>query len=232
MEMPQTNFRNKESTAPMNKLLVAIRPGFFLCIAALLTACGGGGDGEHGGRGVTLPPTTGLLTSLSITPAASSVAACSPVQYTATGTYSDNTIVDVTNGVYWEIDPASSDVAIADTWTGQFVGIKTGSARVNAWTGSGIAASAVLNVASDSLNSIAITPASSTLAATATQSYTATATCSNGTLDISRMNIWTSSAPAVATISVTGVATAVATGSTTITASAGTVAASGVLSVP
>jgi hypothetical protein len=173
-----------------------------------------------------------LLQSLTITPAASSAAACSPIQFIATGKYSDNTLVDVTNGVYWEIDTANSDVAIANSMNGQVVGIKTGSATVNAWTGQGIAASAVLNVSSGSLNAITITPAAVTLSTGGTQSYTATAACSNnGSFDISRMNIWASNTPAVATISVSGLATAIATGSATITAAAGAAVASVVLNV-
>jgi len=215
----------------MNKLRNALEAGFCLTVVALLAACGHGGDGGGEGGGASMPVTTGLLQSLTIVPAASSAIACSPVQFTATGKYSDNTVIDVTNGVYWQIDPATSDVAIANALNGQIVGIKTGSATVNAWTGQGIAASAVLNVTSGTLNAIAITPASATLAASATQAYTATATCSSGSVDISQMNIWTSGSPAVATISVSGLATAVAAGSSVINATAGTVAASAVLNV-
>lgn len=217
----------------MNKLRIAVEAGFSLFAISLLAACGGGGDGGHegGGNGVNLPPTTGLLQSLTITPATSSVAACSSVQYTATGTYSDNTTADVTNGVFWEIDPAHSGVAIASALNGQVVGINAGSATVNAWTGQGIAASAVLNVTSGSLNAITVTPASATLATAGTLAYTATATCASGSIDISRMNVWTSGNTAVATISVTGIATAVAAGSALISAAAGAAAGSAVLNV-
>lgn len=216
----------------MNKLPITLEAGFSVLVIALLAACGKGSS-EGGGGNVNLPPTTGLLQSLAITPASTSAAACSAVQFIANGKYSDNTTVDVTHGVYWEIDPANSAVAIANALTGQVVGIKAGSATVYAWTGYGMSASAVLNVSSDSLNSIAITPVSATLAVTGTQNYTATATCSNNpALDISAMNIWSSSSPAVATISVSGLAKAVATGSTTINATAGAITASAVLNVP
>jgi hypothetical protein len=213
----------------MNKLLITVKTAFSVSAISLLAACGGAGEG---GGNVTLPPTTGLLQSLAIAPATSSVAACSNVQYTATGKYSDGTTIDVTHGVYWEIDPATSAVAIANALNGQVVGIKAGSAVVNAWTGGGIAASAVLNISSDFLNAIAISAPSASLSATMTQSYTATATCSNGTVDISGMNIWSSSNPTAATISVSGLAKAVTTGSTTISATAGANVASSVLNVP
>lgn len=179
-----------------------------------------------------MPATTGLLQSLTITPSAPSAVACSTVQFTATGNYSDNTSLDVTNGVYWEIDPANSGVAIANAMNGQVVGINPGSATVKAWTGQGIAASAILNVTSGSLNVITITPDVASLAVAGTLGYTATATCStNPSFDISRMNIWASSSPTVAIISVSGLTTAMATGSTAITATAGAVAASAVLNV-
>ncbi len=215
----------------MTNLRNAFEAGLCLTVVALLAACGHGGDGGGEGGGANMPVTTGLLQSLTIVPAASSAIACSPVQFTATGKYSDNTVIDVTNGVYWQIDPATSDVAIANALNGQIVGIKAGSATVNAWTGQGIAASAVLNVTSDAVSAITISPASATIAVNGALAYTATATCSTGSIDISRMNIWASGNPAVAGISVSGLATAVAAGSSVINATAGTVAASAVLNV-
>jgi hypothetical protein len=215
----------------MKKLRIALEAAFFLGTVSLLAACGGSSESGNNGT-VTMPPTTGLLQSLSIAPAASSAAACSPVQYTATGHYSDGTTANVSNGVYWEIDPATSNVAIANALNGQIMGINPGSATVVAWTGQGIAASSVLNVTSDNLNALAITPASSTLAVNGAQAYSAIATCTNGSIDVSRMNIWSSGSPAVATVSVSGLVKAVAAGSSVIAATAGPVVASAVLNVP
>ena len=216
----------------MKNMRFTLQLGLSATAIAILAACGHGGDGEGGSGGATMPITTGLLQSLTIAPtAASSVVACSAVQYVATGKYSDGTFVDVTNGVFWEVAVASSDVAIANSSNGLFVGIKPGNATIGAWTGSGIAASAVLNVSSGSLTGIAVTPAASTVAVAGTLSYTANATCSNGTLDISRMNIWASSSPSIATISTSGLATGVVAGSSVISATAGAVAASAVLNV-
>lgn len=204
----------------------------FLCVAALLAACGGEFEHEGDDASATMPVTTGLLQSLTITQTASSAVACSTVQYNAIGHYSDNTSLDVTYGVHWEIDAASSGVAIANTMNGQVVGIKPGSATVNAWTGQGIAASAVLNVTSGSLDAVTITPAVASLGVGGSMGYVATATCSNNpSFDISGMNIWASSNPAVATVSASGFATAVGAGSVTITATAGAAAASAVLNV-
>lgn len=219
----------------MNKLRITVEVGVPLLALSLLGGCLGGGEPGNGGGGWNVPATTGLLQLLAIAPTSSSVAACVPVQYRATAYYSDATSRVVTTLVNWEVDPANSGVAIANAASGVIAGIASGSAVVYAWTGQGIAASAVLNITGGSLSSIALTPASSTLSATmaasGTQAYTATATCSNGTLDISAMNIWTSSNSGVATVGVSGVATAVAAGSTVIAATAGTAAASAVLNV-
>jgi hypothetical protein len=206
---------------------------FFILLISLFGGCLGGksesGDGG-GGSTVTFSSSTGVLQSITISPTSSSVSACVPVQYTATAHYSDATTLDVTSSLNWLIHPASSGVAIAAASNGMVMGIAPGSAVVHAWVSS-YAASAVLDVSSGSLNSIAITPASSTIAATATQTYTASASCTNGTVDISAMNIWASSSPSVATISTAGVAQAVAAGSSVISATAGVIAASAVLSV-
>jgi hypothetical protein len=214
----------------MNIPRIALETAFFLCTVSLLAACGGSSENGNNGT-VTMPPTTGLLQALSIAPAASSAAACSLVRYTATGHYSDGTNANVSNGVYWEIDPATGNVAIANALNGQIMGINRGSATVVAWTGQGIAASSVLDVTSDNLNALPVTPASSTLAVNAVQAYSALATCTNGSVDVSRMNIWSSGDSAVAIISVSGLAKAVAAGSSVIAATAGPVVASAALNV-
>lgn len=208
-----------------------LESGFFMGVVSLLAACGAGGGGEgEGGGNVNMPVTTGLLQSLTITPSASSVAACTPVAFTATGHYSDGTSANVTASVVWQIDPANSDVAIAHPANGRAIALNAGSATLYAWTGS-ISASAVLSVSSGNLSSIAITPASATVAAGGAQPYVGTATCTGGTADISGMNVWSSANSAVATVSALGMATGVAAGSSVINATAGSMSASAVLNV-
>ena len=71
-----------------------------------------------------------------------------------------------------------------------------------------------------SITSIAVTPASPSIAAGVTQQFSAMATYSNGTTaDVTSSATWTSSTASVASISSGGMATAVAAGSSTITAS-------------
>ena len=74
------------------------------------------------------------------------------------------------------------------------------------------------------VGSIAITPASQSLAAGQTAQFTATGTIGHGqhpasSKDVTSLVTWTSSASGIATISSTGMATAVSAGTTTITAS-------------
>ena len=74
------------------------------------------------------------------------------------------------------------------------------------------------------VGSIAITPASQSLAAGQTAQFTATGTIGHGqhpasSKDVTSMVTWTSSASGIATISSAGMATAVSAGTTTITAS-------------
>jgi hypothetical protein len=84
----------------------------------------------------------------------------------------------------------------------------------------GVNGTAVLTVTPPTLSSIAVTPATPSIAMGGTQQFTATATYSNGaTAVITTTATWTSSSKATATITGGGLATGVAAGSATITAS-------------
>ena len=82
------------------------------------------------------------------------------------------------------------------------------------------------------LSSIAIDPATSSVAAGLTVAYTATGTFSDGTTqDVTSQASWSSSSTAVATVSSSGVATAVAPGTSTIKASLGSISGNSSLTV-
>jgi len=220
----------------MKKLVRLLEVGFAVLVMSLLVACGAGlkeGEGsEGGGATTTTTATTGVLNSITISPSTSSVGACAPTQLVATGYYSDGTSKNITTSIFWQIDSTTSSIAIANASNGVIVGINPGTAKVSAWTGNITASPATFTVSSGALTSMVVSPASATIAKTATQTYIATATCSNGALDVSAYNIWSSSNTSVATVGNSGLATAVASGSTVISATAGTVAASSVLNVP
>jgi hypothetical protein len=94
----------------------------------------------------TLTISNGTLTSIAITPAASSVALGSPQQFTATGTFSDATTQDVTLNTHWS-SSSSSVASIANGPNG--AGLATtngvGSTVIGANTG-GITSSTTMTV--------------------------------------------------------------------------------------
>jgi uncharacterized protein YjdB len=156
-----------------------------------------------------------MLSSIVVTPASpASLAVGSALQFTATGTYSDGSTANISSQVTW-----SSDTTTAATIAsyGLATSVAAGTANITA-TLDGIASPSVaLTVVS--LSSIAVTPASPSLAVGATQQFTATATYSDGTTaDISSQVTWASDTPTAATIDSTGLATGVAAGTANITA--------------
>lgn len=82
------------------------------------------------------------------------------------------------------------------------------------------------------LTSVAVSPATASIAAGATQQFTATATYSDGsTANTTSTATWTAANAAMATVSATGLATGVAAGSTTVTASVSGVSGTATLAV-
>src|SRR5208337_857082 len=83
-------------------------------------------------------------------------------------------------------------------------------------------------VAAPALTSIAVAPASPSVAKGLTQQFTATGTYTDGsTANLTSQVTWASATPSVATISSTGLATGMAQGTSVITATLGTVASPG-----
>ena len=175
-----------------------------------------------------LTVTAPTLTSISVTPASPSVAAGKTQPFTATGTYSNGTTQNLTSSSTW----SSSATSIATVSAGGLAtGVSVGTSTITAKSGS-INGSTTLTVTAATLTSIAVTPASPSVAAGKTQQFTATGTYSNGTTqNLTSSAAWSSSTISIATVSAGGLATGVATGSSTITATSGTVSGSTTLTV-
>ncbi|MDO8577851.1 MAG: Ig-like domain-containing protein, partial [Dehalococcoidales bacterium] len=162
---------------------------------------------------------TANLTSIAVTPASpANLAVNATQQFTATGTYSNNTTVNITSQVNW----TSSNTSVATiSAAGLATGVAVGNTTIRASL-SGVNSTAVslTVVVAPTLTSIVITPASpSNLAIGATQQFTATGTYSNNTTaNITSLVTWASSNTSIATISAAGLATGVAVGNTTIVA--------------
>ncbi len=165
------------------------------------------------------------LQSIAVTPATPSIAAGATQQFTATGTYSDNSTKSITTSVTWK----SSNTAFATIGaaTGLASGVAAGTTQITATQGSIVSPNDSLTVtpAGVTLTSIAVTPASPSIVAGNTQQFTATGKYSdNSTRNITSSVTWKSSNTAFATIgAATGLATGVAAGTTQITATQGSV---------
>ena len=106
----------------------------------------------------TLTVTAPVLQSIAVTPASPSVPKGLTQQFTATGTYSDNSTQDLTSQVTWA--SATTSVATINT-AGLATAVATGTSSISATLG-GVSGSTVLTVSAAVLQSIAVTPANPT----------------------------------------------------------------------
>ncbi|MGA8764282.1 MAG: Ig-like domain-containing protein, partial [Candidatus Sulfotelmatobacter sp.] len=176
----------------------------------------------------TLTVTPAVLTSISVTPSTASIAAGNSQQFTATGTYSNGSMQNLTSTVQW----TSFAISVATVNAGGLAtGIAEGATTIAASTGA-FNGAAALTVTPAVLTSISITPGSASIAKGTSQQFTATGTYSDGsTQNLSSAVNWSSSLTTVATIGTSGLATGAAIGSATITATSGLISASASLSV-
>ena len=178
--------------------------------------------------GSTSLTVTRVLVSIAVTPANASIAKGVTQQFTATGVFSDASTANLTSLVTW----SSTNTAVATIASGGLAtGVAAGSTTIQAISGA-IGGSTSLTVTAPVLVSIAVTPATTSLATGATQQFTATGTYSDSsTQNLTSSVTWTSTNTAVATITSGGLATGVAVGSTTIQATSGSISGSTSLTV-
>ncbi len=172
------------------------------------------------------------LVSIAVTPGAASIALGTGQQFVATGTYADNSTLDLTTSAAWS---SSLPSVAALNATGLATSASIGQTMITA-TAASIAGSSTLTVTPAALVSIAITPGIQTIPVGTTQQFAATGTFTDGsTQGITSSVQWASSNVFVATISDAagsqGLATSVATGSSSISATMGSISASTTLTV-
>ncbi|HTA58682.1 MAG TPA: Ig-like domain-containing protein [Candidatus Baltobacteraceae bacterium] len=174
---------------------------------------------------LTVNPAGVTLKSIAVTPMSPSIVAGNTQQFTATGTYSDNSTKNITTSVTWK----SSNTAFATigTASGLATGVAAGTTEITATQGSVVSPNDPLTVtaATVTLKSIAVTPASPNLGIGNTLQFTATGKYSdNSTKNITSSVTWASSNTLFATIGISsGLAAGVAVGTTEITATLGSV---------
>ena len=168
-------------------------------------------------------PSSNTIVSITLSPTSAQILPTATQQYTATGTFGDNTTGDVTSQVTWVSSATNvATISIAGLAT-PATPVALGTTNITAKSGSVISPASVLTVSNKTIVSISVSPQNQTLTAGSQQQYTAQATYSDGSFgDITNSVTWNSSSTGVATItSPGGLATAVATGTTTITAALG-----------
>ncbi|WNZ63953.1 kelch repeat-containing protein [Myxococcus sp. MxC21-1] len=202
--------------------VTALKPG-----SAIITVNADEASGE-----ATLNVTDARLLSLQVSPTSASVPVGITQQFTAEGSYSDGTTVDVTNNATW----TTSDAAIATvSSTGLGTGVAGGGPITLTATLGGVSGTAQFTILPPPpvLTSIHLTPATASVIAGASQQFTAQGSYSDGTtVDVTNNATWTTSDAAIATVSSTGLGTGVAGGGPiTLTATLGGVSGTAHLSV-
>jgi len=173
-----------------------------------------------------------VLVAITVTPANPSLALGTTQQLTATGTYSDGSMFNLTGLVSWSA--ANSGVATVNA-AGMVNTVAVGSVALTATLGSP-SGTTTITVTPPLLVSLAVTPASLSIAFGSTQQFTATGTYTDGsTQNLTNSVTWSSSTPGIATISnaagTQGLASGVGIGATTISAAASGIAGNASLTI-
>jgi hypothetical protein len=184
--------------------------GMSLVLSVVLLACGGSSKPAPTLQSIAISPDPGTI----------SIPLGATQNFTATGTYSDGSMKDITVQATW----SASDPTVVQVVGGQAKGLKLGSSPISVAMGSvSSGPSNPVTVIAATIASIAVTPGPATVEIGSSLQFTATATFTDG----SKQNItsaagttWNSSNTNFATINATGNATGVAKGTTNITASA------------
>jgi uncharacterized protein YjdB len=150
----------------------------------------------------TVTVTNATLSSITVTPAAPSIAKNTTVQLTATGNFSDGTTSDLTTQVSWT---SGSDfiaqVSNVSGTQGLVKGLTVGNTSITA-TLNGSNGSTTVTVTNALLNFVTVTPAAPSIAKGTTAQLTATGHFSDGTTaDITTQVSWTSGSNSIAQVS-------------------------------
>lgn len=206
------------ATVTVAGLVTAVTVG-----SATITATDGGKAGT-----TAVSVTAAVLDSIALSPTAIGCAMGRSIQFTATGTYSDSSTQDLTNGVSWQ----SSQSAVATVSSAGVASCATlGSTTVSA-TLTGKVGATTLTVTAAELEQLGVTPGATNLAAGLVLQYVATGVYSDGSVvDVSATAGWASSAPSIATVNSAGVASGVSAGTATVSATLASITATSSLHI-
>ena len=175
----------------------------------------------------TVTVTAPTVVSITVTPDGQTLGIGINQQYVATATYSDGSSSDLSSGVTW--NSSSPSVATVSA-TGMVTTAGAGQTSITATLGA-LSDDSTLTVVQAQLTSIAVSPATQSIAAGTQQAFTAVGSFDDGSTQLLTSLTWSSSANSVATIDVNGNAAGVASGTATITATSGSVSGTASLTV-
>jgi len=185
----------------------------------------------------TFVVTGAKLVQVQITPFGPTIPVGFNTQLQATGIYSDNSTQDLTTLATWTSSaPSVASVSDAGATKGQLSPLTAGGTTVRASYG-GVTGTDIAKITSATLQSIAISPQSSTLAVNQTEQLTATGTFSDGsTMTVTAYMTWLSDAGSVCAVSNArgsqGLTYGLSVGSATITAIRGSLQGTATVTVP
>ncbi len=174
----------------------------------------------------TLTVTPATLVTIAVTPALPSIAKGLSKQFTAKGTYTDASTQDLTTTATWTSTvTATATISNAGGSEGLATSAAVGTTVISATLG-GVSGNTTLTVTAATLVSLAVTPASPSIAKGLKQQFKAIGTYTDtSTQDITTTVTWLSGTPATASISnaagSNGLATSAAIGTTIISATLG-----------
>jgi 6-phosphogluconolactonase (cycloisomerase 2 family) len=179
-----------------------------------------------------LTVSNGILETLTLTPAAPSIADGTTQQFVAMGSFTDNITRDITSSVTWSSDNnAVAGISNAAGSRGLATAAGPGNTTIRATLGA-VSGQTTLTVTTATLESIEVAPTSPAIPNGLDQQMTATGFFSDSTTqNLTTQVNWTSTAPAVATIVGTGVASGTSPGQTEIRATSGAITGSTIVTV-
>lgn len=191
-------------------------------VIAFVAACGGGGG--DGGSSPTAPKEQ--VSGISVSPTSPSVTVGSTLDFSASTVRSDGSVITAGASATWSVSDASKGTV---TSSGRFTAVAEGTTFVNATIEGKIGQTLV--TVKGGVATVAISPASPSVAVGGTVQLTAVAADAQGGTVSGLATTWSTGAASVATVSATGLVTGVSAGSATITATIGGRSASATVTV-
>jgi YD repeat-containing protein len=179
-----------------------------------------------GVNGCTVVTVVPVLVSIAIGPLNQTLPKSITQQFSATGSYNDNTTKDITTTVTWSSsNPAVATISNAASSQGQATDVGIGTTTIQATSGS-VSNSTTLTLTAPIPVSLSVTPAVVTLQQSRTSQLSAKIVLSDGTTqDVTPTAAWATSDPTVATVGTSGnfpgLVTAIGPGTATVSATSG-----------